>query len=51
MAAETILVADDDQIIAQLLSKPLDPEEVYRVLCRLLGRASESQPEGRGESR
>jgi two-component system, OmpR family, response regulator CpxR len=35
----------------EFLRKPLDPEEVYRVLCRLLGRATESQPEGSGESR
>ncbi len=35
----------------EFLRKPLDPEEVYRVLCRLLGMKSESPPEGGGVSR
>lgn len=32
------------------LRKPLDPEEVYRVLCTLLGKPSEPKPEGHGAS-
>lgn len=32
------------------LRKPLDPEEVYRVLCKLLGKPSEPKPEARWAS-
>lgn len=34
----------------EFLRKPLDPEEVYRVLCRFLGKASEPKPGGDGVS-